>query len=139
MAGPVVAVLGAGTIGRGVAQNLAQTGHRVLLIDVSETALAAARREIRTGIRLGGLFGREGGNTAEVLARIEATTGDECLAGADIVIENVPEQWAIKEALYRRMDQICAPHCIVAANTSAIPITRLASCTDRPDRVIGTQ
>jgi 3-hydroxybutyryl-CoA dehydrogenase len=134
----LVAVLGAGTIGRGVAQALAQGGRHVLLVDISESALESARREIRAGLRSGGLFGgAKAERTADVLARIEFTTGQERLAEVGFVIENIPERWEAKRDLYRQIDALCPPSCIFAANTSAIPITRLASCTDRPDRVIG--
>jgi 3-hydroxybutyryl-CoA dehydrogenase len=72
-----------------------------------------------------------------VLSRIDLTTDYERLAEADLVVENSTESWAVKEAIYPRLDRICPAHCIFAANTSAISITRLAATTQRPDRVIG--
>ncbi len=135
-----VGVLGAGVMGTGVAQALAQTGHRVLLVDCAEPALRAAEKTLARQVRLRGLFAKAtSADPADaILARIELSTDDAVCRGADFVIENVTERWPVKEALYRRLDGLCAPRCIFASNTSAIPITRLASATRRPDRVIGT-
>ncbi|MEU2776259.1 3-hydroxyacyl-CoA dehydrogenase NAD-binding domain-containing protein, partial [Streptomyces sp. NPDC007162] len=74
----------------------------------------------------------------EVLSRIEFRTGLDGLADADFVVENVTENWDVKERLYREMDGVAPEHCVFGVNTSAIPITRMASVTGRPDRVVGT-
>lgn len=125
-------------MGVGVAQSLAQAGFSVVLVDVAEQRLVQARDEVKRGVRMQGLFGGgERASTTEVLARIATTTDLSALAGADFVIENVTEKWAVKEAVYRGIDTVCPPHCIFAANTSAIPITRIASVTGRPERVLG--
>jgi 3-hydroxybutyryl-CoA dehydrogenase len=78
-----------------------------------------------------------GESTAQVLARIRFTTTYDDLAAVDFVIENVTENWDVKTPVYRRMDAVCPSPCVFAANTSAISITKLASLTGRPDRVIG--
>ena len=141
-----VGVLGAGVMGVGVAQALAQTGHRVVLIDVSDERLDRARREIRGNLRMqallgGGASGGEGGSappkSADVLGRIDFTTDYERLGDAAFVIENVPEKVDLKERVYRQIDPICPEGCVFAANTSAVSITRIGGFTSRPDRVLG--
>jgi 3-hydroxybutyryl-CoA dehydrogenase len=134
-----VGVIGAGVMGRGVAQDLAQTGHNAILIDVSEKILAAAQDEIRQNVRLQSLFKRNAGaaSPADVLERIKFSTDYHLLRNADFVIENTTEKFAIKEEVYAQIDRVCAEHCIFAANTSAISITRLASLTNRAEKVLG--
>lgn len=136
-----IGVCGAGVMGSGVAQDLAQHGMRVVLVDVSEEALERARGAIRQNLRLHGLLGdRAAGprpSTAEVLSRIHLTTDQEAFAEVDYLVENVVEKWEVKSRLYPRLDAICRPECVFAANTSCISITRLGGCTGRPDRVLG--
>lgn len=135
----VVGVVGAGVMGTGVAQSLALAGLRVVLVDISEEILARARREVAQGLRLQGLFdkGARRGDAVEALGRIEFTTELEPLAAADFVVENVTEKWEVKRRVYEQIDPVCPERCVFAANTSAIPITRIASATRRPGRVLG--
>jgi 3-hydroxybutyryl-CoA dehydrogenase len=126
-------------MGTGVAQNLAQTGHQVILLDTASAALERAKEEIEKQIRFGRLYNKAGsaeGSDAS-LARITCTTDYALLAQVDFVIENVTEKWDIKEQVYAAMDEICPRECVFAANTSAIPITRLGSATGRPAQVVG--
>ncbi|MFD5914328.1 3-hydroxyacyl-CoA dehydrogenase family protein [Streptomyces massasporeus] len=133
-----VGVVGAGVMGVGVAQNLAQTGHRVVLVDVCDDVLDNARRELRTSLRTYALFNKgAAGDMAEVVDRIEFTTDYELLAKADFVVENVTEDWEIKKEVYERIDRIVRPGVVFAVNTSAISITRVGSITSRPERVVG--
>ena len=134
-----VGVIGAGVMGTGLAQNLAQTRHRVILVDVSEKILRQAKQEIRNNVRFGGLFqkGQRPADPDEVLDRIEFTTDYQTLESADFVIENVTEKWEIKKVVYAELDRVCPEPCIVAANTSAISITKIASLTQRAPQVIG--
>lgn len=134
-----VGVIGAGVMGSGLALNLAQTGHRVTLVDVSEKILNQAKQEIRKSLRFSGLFGKgqRAADPDEVLSWIELTTDYQALKGADFVIENVTEKWEIKREVYAELDRVCSEPCIFAANTSAIPITRLASLTQRAPQIIG--
>jgi 3-hydroxybutyryl-CoA dehydrogenase len=134
-----VGVIGAGVMGTGLAQNLAQTRHRVILVDVSEKILRQAKQEIRNNVRFGGLFqkGQRAADPDEVLSRIELTTDYQALEGAEFVIENVTEKWEIKRDVYPELDRICPERCIFSANTSAISITKLASLTQRAPQVLG--
>ncbi|GMT99606.1 3-hydroxyacyl-CoA dehydrogenase family protein [Corallococcus caeni] len=134
-----VGVVGAGVMGVGVAQNLAQTGHRVMLVDVSEEILDRARAEIAKGLRLAAMFepAARAADHSAILEQISITTDYERLGDVDFVVENTTESWAVKQSVYPQLDRICRDDCILAANTSAISIARLASSTRRPDRVIG--
>lgn len=138
-----VGVVGAGVMGIGVAQNLAQTGHQTILVDLSEEILEYAQQEIRKNIRFQGFFNK-GEKTnipedipEEVLQRIKFTTNYQFLESAEFIIENTTEKWNIKQEVYQKIDEICPKESIFAANTSAIPITRIASVTKRADRVLG--
>ncbi|PYP87889.1 MAG: 3-hydroxybutyryl-CoA dehydrogenase [Candidatus Angelobacter sp. Gp1-AA117] len=134
-----VGVIGAGVMGIGVAQNLAETGHRVVLVDIDEKQLTKARDSIRTNVRMQALFQKKAPapKPAAVLEKILFTTDYDELKVADFVVENVIEKWDVKQEVYRRIDSICSSNCIFAANTSAISITRIGSATTRPDRVLG--
>src|SRR5215216_2248394 len=94
-----VGVIGAGVMGRGVAQDLAQTGHNAILVDVSENILAAAQDEIRQNIRLQSLFKKSPGaaHPADVLERNKLSTDYDVLRNADFVIENTTEKFEIKK------------------------------------------
>jgi 3-hydroxybutyryl-CoA dehydrogenase len=134
-----VGVIGAGVMGVGVAQNLAQTGHRVVLLDVSERILEGAKQAIRNNIRFQGFFQKKegAGNPLDALKSIELSMSYEPLARADFVVENVTEKWEVKKGVYERLEEACPAHCVFAANTSAISITRIASATRRPSQVVG--
>lgn len=136
----VVGVIGAGEIGVGVVQNLAQTAHDVILLDLTEQKLERAKEALKANIRFHGLFKGAGEKVSvkDTLARITFTTVPAALESADFVIENVTEKWEVKRDVYTLIDDICPAAAIFAVNTSAIPITRLASLTKRPAQVIGT-
>ena len=135
----VVGVVGAGVMGVGVAQNLAQTKHHVLLIDVSEAILERAKQEIKNNLRFQGFFQKteKAENLDEILNRIKFSTDYQVLEEAEFVIENTTEKWEIKQEVYGKIDAICPKDSVFAANTSAIPITRIASVTKRADKVVG--
>jgi 3-hydroxybutyryl-CoA dehydrogenase len=133
----VTGVAGAGVMGVGVAQNLAQCGHEVVLVDVGEAELARARAEIERNCRLSRLLGGAAVDPGSVLAAITFAVGPAALAKAEIVVENITEDWTAKRHLYRELDQACGPETVFIANTSAIPITRIAAATGRPDKVVG--
>ncbi|HEY0703764.1 MAG TPA: 3-hydroxybutyryl-CoA dehydrogenase [Candidatus Acidoferrales bacterium] len=133
-----VAVLGAGTMGNGIAHVFARSGYRVILRDVEQKYLD---RGLET---IGKNLDREvkKGKLAEadkpaVLGRITTTIDPAALAAADFVVEAVPEQLELKVRLLREVDAVLKPHAILASNTSSISITELAGKTSRPDRFIG--
>jgi 3-hydroxybutyryl-CoA dehydrogenase len=133
-----VGVVGAGVMGRGVAEVAAAAGHRVILVDVDDAILGAARSAIRRSLWGRALTG--GGPRPDlnaVLGRIETTMDLDRLSAASFVIENATERVAVKEPIYRRLDGVCPPDTVLAANTSAIPVAHIAGWTGRPDRVLG--
>ncbi len=133
-------VVGAGVIGRGLAQTAAQAGIDVVLVDVEASALDSARAEIFNTIRLASMMQR-GTNNEEpveaVLERIATTTDLAALSEVDFLVENISEKIALKQVLYPQLDHICNPECVFAANTSAISITRIGGWTQRPEKVLG--
>jgi 3-hydroxybutyryl-CoA dehydrogenase len=135
----VVGVIGAGVMGVGVSQALAQTGHQVILLDISEQVLEQAKEEIRKGLRLSRFFNKGAGavDPEKALEHITFSTNYQLLKKADFVVENVTEKWDIKKEVYTRIDAICPQRCVFAANTSCISITRIGSVTKRPDRILG--
>lgn len=133
-----IGVIGAGVMGVGLAHALAQSGLRTLLIDVSDSVLQSALGQIRNNIRFQRLFQKnQGSGPEEILGRIKVSADYDVLQDADFVVENVTEKLAIKTEVYRRLDAICPPRCVFAANTSAIPITRIGAMTSRPAQVLG--
>ncbi|HTQ78416.1 MAG TPA: 3-hydroxyacyl-CoA dehydrogenase NAD-binding domain-containing protein [Thermoanaerobaculia bacterium] len=139
-----VGVVGAGVMGTGLAQNLAETGHEVVLLDVSEAVLDQAKEEIRKSLRFQAFFRKKAegapatSQSAEtVLGRIRWTTDPAALSEVDFLIENATENWEIKRAIYERIDPICPERAVFAANTSAIPITKIGGVTRRAPRVLG--
>ncbi|MCC5601615.1 3-hydroxyacyl-CoA dehydrogenase family protein [Nostoc favosum] len=135
----VVGVVGAGVMGIGLAQNLAQSGHQVILIDISEEILERANAQIKKNIRFQGFFNKNEKveNSENILHKIKFSTNYQFLESAEFVIENATEKWDIKKGIYAQLDAICPESTIFAANTSAISITRIASVTKRADKVIG--
>jgi 3-hydroxybutyryl-CoA dehydrogenase len=132
-----IGIAGAGVMGSDVAHLFARAGYPVVLVDLGEQELAGARAAITTSVRFG-RFHSGTASSADVLGRIEFTSDYERFHDVDLVVENVTEEWSVKEAVYRQIDRICPPGTVFAVNTSVIPITRVAAVTDRPDRVIGT-
>lgn len=135
----VVGVVGAGVMGSGLAHDLSQHGANVVLVDRNDDRLAMAEKAIRQSVSMQALFKKGAGQPGadEILGKIDFVTEIDRLAEADFVIENVTERWEVKEPVYRALDSVCPEQCVLAANTSAISITQIASATHRPERVIG--
>ncbi len=135
-----IGVIGAGVMGIGVAQALAQTHHDVVLIDICDDILAQAKDQIYQNIRLSRLFNRPQESVKspdELISQITFTTDYQQLKNVDFVVENSTEKWQIKKEIYPQLDAICPPEAVFAANTSCISITRIGSVTNRADRIVG--
>jgi 3-hydroxybutyryl-CoA dehydrogenase len=133
-----VAVLGAGTMGNGIAQVFAQRGHQVVLRDLDPAILERARGQIDRSLAKLAEKGKIGsGDREAALARIKTTTDTAALADADLVVEAVVENLAVKTAVLQEADRLTRPSAILASNTSSISITKLGAATGRPDKVIG--
>jgi 3-hydroxybutyryl-CoA dehydrogenase len=135
-----IGVVGAGTMGTGVAQLFAEAGHEVVLVDVGDDVLERARDAIARSLWMTPLTRPSAPDlpVAEVMQRISFTADAGQLRHVRYVIENVTEDWEIKRGLYGELDRICPPDVPFGVNTSAIPITRIASVTGRAPRVVGT-
>ncbi len=133
-----VAVLGAGTMGNGIAQVFAQNGHDVVLRDLEQPFLDRALATIDKSLSKLAEKGKipPGGREA-ALGRIATTTDLEAVASAELVVEAIVEDLDLKTTTFRQLDQLTPAATILASNTSSISITKLAAATKRPDKVIG--
>ncbi|HXX46456.1 MAG TPA: 3-hydroxybutyryl-CoA dehydrogenase [Candidatus Acidoferrales bacterium] len=133
-----VAVLGAGTMGNGIAHVFARAGYRVILRDVEkrflDRGLETISKNLDREIKRGKITDAD---KSSALARIQAVTDNVALVGADFVVEAVPEQRDLKVRILKEVDSVLGPSAILASNTSSISITELAAQTSRPDRFIG--
>ena len=127
-----VLVVGAGQMGGGIAQVMAASGRRVSLYDAAPGAVERGLETMRKSLTK--LAEKGGPDPDEVLARVERV---DQLVSADLMVEAVVEDAAVKEDVFRRADQALPPEAVLASNTSSIPISSLAAATSRPDRVIG--
>jgi len=133
-----IGVVGAGQMGRGISQVCATAGYQVLLVDVAEPLLTEALSKIRAGleraVERGNLTDQQVG---PVLARICPTVQLDRLGDVQVVIESIPEDLALKQALVAELNRICPPQAVLASNTSSLSITKLGAASGRPDRVVG--
>lgn len=133
-----IAVVGAGTMGNGIAHVFARSGHPVLLCDVSDAALAAGLATIRKNLAREVSKAKLIATEADAaIARITCTTSLDDLAPAGLAIEAATERFEVKAQIFRKLDAILGPEAILASNTSSISITKLAALTGRPSQVIG--
>ncbi|WP_406204807.1 3-hydroxybutyryl-CoA dehydrogenase [Kitasatospora sp. NBC_01560] len=135
---PTVAVVGLGTMGAGVAVAVARSGRRVIGIEANEdsAARALARIEEATAHAVARERLTAGERTA-LLAQITVGHALEAAAGADLVIEEVPEQLELKREIFAELDRICPAATVLATGTTALSVTRIAAATARPERVLG--
>jgi 3-hydroxybutyryl-CoA dehydrogenase len=132
-----IGVIGSGLMGSGIAQVAAQAGLQVSLNDTNADALHGALTRIRTGLERLRDRDRLQGDVDTILSRLHLTTDLQEFAQSDVVIEAISENEALKCTLFAQLDEICAPHTILASNTSSISITNLAAATHRPKCVVG--
>ena len=134
-----ISVIGSGTMGNGIAHIFAQKGFKVALVDINEEALKRAMATIEKNMdrQIGkGLL--DEGAKKEAMGNISTFTQmQEGVKGADLVVEAATEHEPVKLDIFRKLDELCPSHTILASNTSSISITKIASVTKRPDKVIG--
>ena len=135
-----IAVIGAGTMGRGIAHVAALGGYRTVLEDLIPAALRKAENEIRTNLDKAVELKKVSSEEAKVaLGRLEYAGGvEEAAREADLVIEAVPEEMDSKIEIFTLLDKICRPGTILASNTSSLSITEIASVTYRASKCVGT-
>jgi len=134
-----IVVIGAGTMGNGIAHTFAQTGFKVNLVDVSQAALDKGLQTITKN--LDRIISK--GNLTEVqktetLGNISTFTNlADCASNADLIVEAATENLDLKLKIFKQMEELAPENCILATNTSSISITKIASVTNRPEKVIG--
>lgn len=133
-----IGVVGAGTMGHGIAQVSAVSGYDVVLVDVASQALERGIAQIGKSLEKLESKGKLSAEEREgALARIRTASELTALREADLVVEAVVEKLEVKQNVLAELDRACPPSTILASNTSSISITRLAAATRRPDKVIG--
>ncbi|MEO1011178.1 MAG: 3-hydroxyacyl-CoA dehydrogenase NAD-binding domain-containing protein [Bacteroidota bacterium] len=134
-----IAVIGAGTMGNGIAHVLAQHGYPVNLIDISQEAIDQGLFTITKNLDRMVAKGKiDLGKKKDTLARLKTfVILEQGVKDVDLVIEAATENPEVKNTLFGKLDRVCAPHTILATNTSSISITAIATATGRPDKVIG--
>ena len=133
-----VGIVGTGQMGSGIGQVAAQAGLSVLLYDINQEIVDRALGNIQKGlVRLTDRGKLSSDEQDAILGRLRGTAVLEDLSGADVIIEAAPEDSAIKEDIFRKLDHIARPEVILASNTSSISLTQLGAVTNRPEKVIG--
>jgi len=133
-----IGVVGAGTMGNGIAQVAAEAGYRVIMRDIEEgfvqKGLNTISKNLQRAVQKGKL---EEGAAREILGRIRGTVNLGDLTEADVIIEAIIEKMDLKKVLFKELDAVCKPSVILASNTSGLSITELAAATTRRDKVVG--
>ncbi|OGO30537.1 MAG: 3-hydroxybutyryl-CoA dehydrogenase [Chloroflexi bacterium RBG_16_56_11] len=133
-----VFVIGAGTMGNGIAQVSAQAGYNVTMSDVKDEfiqkGMAAIEKSLDRGVKKGTMQESE---KKAIIAHVKTTLNMKDAAAADLVIEAAPEVLDLKISIFKQLDEICQPGAIMATNTSSLPIGAIAASTKRPEKVIG--
>lgn len=133
-----IGVLGAGTMGAGIAQVAAQGGFETLLYDISQEFIDKGLGRIRSflqGSRERGKITPE--HEKQILDRLHSTTNLEPFEGSSLIIEAVPEKLELKRDIFKQLDAICGPETLLATNTSSFSVTAIAASTHHPERVLG--
>ncbi len=133
-----IMVLGAGTMGAGIVQTAAQAGHTVIVRDIKQEfvdkGIAGIDKLLGKNVDKGRMSAED---KAAVMGRISGTVDMAAAADCDLIIEAALEVMDIKKAIFKELDEICKPECILASNTSALSVTQIAAATNRADKVIG--
>ncbi|GAB2191004.1 3-hydroxybutyryl-CoA dehydrogenase [Sessilibacter sp. MAH1] len=132
-----IGVVGAGQMGLGIAQVLATSGFVVSLVDVNQEALDKAVQTVRSSLLKLIEKGKVKDSLESIIERISCFTNLQDLSNCDLVIEAATENENIKLSIFEQLDKICQPSAILATNTSSLSVTKLASKTSRPEKVIG--
>jgi 3-hydroxybutyryl-CoA dehydrogenase len=133
-----VGVIGAGTMGSGIAQVVASSGRKVVLIDVSEASLERGLKTIEKSLaRMVKKGDIAESDSRAIVSNIQATTSFQDLSGVDMGIEAVFEEIGVKKETFKKLDEFTKPEIILATNTSSLPIVEIAISTKRPDKVVG--
>lgn len=134
-----VAVIGAGTMGHGIAQVLAMKGCQVSLLDINEEILKKAKQSIKWSLNKFVEKRRIRKEDAEAaLSRIKTTTSyEEAASDIDLAIEAVPENIELKKKVFAKLDEVAPSHAIIATNTSTLSVTEMGNATKRPDKAVG--
>src|SRR5262245_4396302 len=133
-----IGVLGAGTMGAGIAQVAAQAGFESLIYDIKEEFIEAGLGRIRSfleGSRQRGKISPD--DEKQILDRLQSTTKLESFERSSLIIEAAPEKLELKRDIFRQLDAICGPEVLLATNTSSFSVTAIASETRHPERVLG--
>src|SRR5665647_2623027 len=133
-----IMVLGAGAMGAGIAQNAAQSGFEVVVRDIKQEFVDKGIRGIDKNLAKMVDKGKmEAAAKDAVMARITGTLDMAAAKDCDLVIEAAVEIMEIKKSIFKELDEICKPECILASNTSALSLTEIGTATNRADKVIG--
>jgi 3-hydroxybutyryl-CoA dehydrogenase len=134
----IIGVVGAGTMGNGIAQVAARVGYEVVLRDISEQFLERGMKAVDKSLQRDVDKERLGAEEKrQIIGRIRTSTEWEALKDASLVVEAVTEDLKVKAEVFRTLDELTHPEAILASNTSSISITKLGATTRRPDKVIG--
>ncbi len=134
----IIGVVGAGTMGSGIAQAAAEAGFDVIMRDIEDDYVQRGMSAINKNLRRAVDKGKKSKEEAEeITGRIRGTTSLDELGQVNLVIEAVIENMDLKKELYEALDRVCPPETVIASNTSGLSITEMASATKRPDKVVG--
>ncbi len=134
----IIGIIGAGTMGNGIAQTAAASGFDVVLCDIEQDFVDKGYQNIVKSLdRFVKKETMTGDRKAEVLGRIKTTTKIEDLEDCTLIVEAATENFEVKKQIFQKLDEITSEECILASNTSSISITKIAAVTSRPDKVIG--
>lgn len=133
-----VAVIGIGVMGRGIVQAIAQAGFDVIAVEKDEQSLHSARGKLEEALDYEiQRWAMTKSEKKSILSRIEWTTNIEDVKECELVIEAVDEDFELKKAIFKKLDEICPPHTIFVSNTSTLSLTKISEATKRSDKIIG--